>query len=340
MHASVANGSTHGTAEQEPGAGRSDGEPTHRRGSEQAGAAVGSEVEAEQARARRPGDEPGEPELAPRRDEQEREAEAAERTGEAGELGQRTGSRTNTAARAVCPLAETVKREAAFLERGAEPQRARGREPAAAAERPAHPLRIRGDADRERRSGGDGDPVAAERDVANGDRDHRRPRRAVAGRVERQQLEPVGARPHRPSVHLPVPDDRLLGAREPGQRAPPPVDEERAAALLVQPVAHPQLVAPAVAVGRDDARCDPDVLDHRRCHVDPDRVRQRDRLVLAAHVDPGPVLALGQDPAGVVAAVPAGSRPAPSDSASRARSSARPRRRRRSRRRAGPPCAA
>ena len=192
-----------------------------------------------------------------------------------------------------------------FCSGAQQPERARAREAAAAAERPADPSRVGGDANGEWSACGGGDAVAAERDVANSDRDRRRPGRPVPRLVEGEQLDRVDALPHGSSAHLPVPDDRLLRAWKPRQRAPLPVDEEHAAAVLAQPVADRELVAPPVAVGRDDAGAHRHVLDHRRRHVDPDRVRQRDRLVLAAHVDPRPVVALRQDSAGVVAAVPA-----------------------------------
>ena len=158
------------------------------------GATVRSEVEAEQADARRPGDEAGEPELASRRDEQQRETEAAERAGKAGELGQRRGSRTNTAARAVCPLAETVSVNRPFCS-GARSRSVPGRA------KPLRPpsvqrtaLRVGGDADRERRPRGGGDPVAPERDVANRDGDRRRPR-TTGSRPDRRRPAAAGRRP-------------------------------------------------------------------------------------------------------------------------------------------------
>ncbi len=326
--------------QQQPGAcGRGD-EAAGRRHEQRPGAPVRREVGAEHAQAHRPGDETGEPELAARRHEQERETETAERAGETGELGQRTGSRTNTAARAVCPFAETVSVKLALLQRRPKPERARSREAAAAAERPADPRRVGGDADRERGACGGGDPVPAERDEANRDRDRGRPGRPVAGRIEGQQLDRVDARPNGSSTHLPVPDDRLLRAWKPRQRAPLAVDEEHAAAVLAQPVADGQLVRAPVPVGRDDAGLHRHVLEHGRRHVDPDRVRQRDRLVLATDVDARPV---ARPPAGCGRrrrGRPSGSRPAPSDSSSPARSSARPCRRRRSRCRAGRRCGA
>jgi hypothetical protein len=62
---------------------------------------VRGEMEGEPGRSCRPRDQTREPELTPRRDEQQREPDASQRAGKAGELGQRGGSRTKTAARAV-----------------------------------------------------------------------------------------------------------------------------------------------------------------------------------------------------------------------------------------------
>ena len=167
---------------------------------------------------------------------------------------------------------------------------------------------------------------------ASGQNDSRPDRRRPAGARRR----PAGR-----AVHAPSRSRRSSPPyAETRQRTPLAVDEERAATGLVQAVGDENLIATPVAVRRDHTRAHADVLDHRWRHVDPDRVRQRDRLVLAAHVDPRLVLALRQDPARVVAAVPADHdrplriAPAPLD---------RPHdlgRRRRSRCRAGRPCAA
>jgi hypothetical protein len=63
--------------------------------------AVRGQMEGERGRSRRPGGQTREPELTPRRDEQQREPDTSQWAGKAGELGQRGGSRTKTAARAV-----------------------------------------------------------------------------------------------------------------------------------------------------------------------------------------------------------------------------------------------
>ena len=294
-----------GMPQQQPGAcGRGD-EATGRRHEQRPGAPVRREVGAEHAQAHRPGDETGEPELAARRHEQERETDTAERAGETGELGQRTGSRTKTAARAVCPFAETVNVKRPFCS-GARSRSVPGR---AKPLRPPSVHRTRGASEETRTA--NGAPAAAvirlrpsvTKRTAIGIAGVRG--RPVAGRIEGQQLDRVDARPNGSSTHLPVPDDRLLRAWKPRQRAPLAVDEEHAAAVLAQPVADGQLVRAPVPVGRDDAGLHRHVLEHGRRHVDPDRVRQRDRLVLATDVDARPVLALRQDAARVVAAVPA-----------------------------------
>ena len=58
--------------------------------------------------------------------------------------------------------------------------------------------------------------------------------------------------------------------------------------------------------GEKTSGVDRDQLRLGRRHVDLDRVREHDRAALPAEVDARPVLALGHDAAGVVAAIPAG----------------------------------
>ena len=69
---------------------------------------VGREVEREAAEAERPGGEAGDAEVAPRRDEQQGEAGAADGPGDLRQSRHCFGARTITAARSLNPLAVTV----------------------------------------------------------------------------------------------------------------------------------------------------------------------------------------------------------------------------------------
>ena len=90
--------------------------------------------------------------------------------------------------------------------------------PLRAAEPPAHPLRIRGDADGEPALPRGDDPVAAERDVADDERVGRPPASRFAGRVEGRELQRVCPL-HRPAVDFPFQTIVLLGRREARQSA-------------------------------------------------------------------------------------------------------------------------
>ena len=68
--------------------------------------------------------------------------------------------------------------------------------------------------------------------------------------------------------------------------APPTVDEHDGASALVDAVARRHSVAPAVAVGREHSRQDPDERDDRFGRVDAYRVRQDDRAAVAARAAP------------------------------------------------------
>ena len=87
---------------------------------------------------------------------------------------------------------------------------------------------------------------------------------------------------HRLAVDAPVPPERVLLAREPGLDALDPVHVEERFRRLVEPVADADAVAAPVAVGGDHERPGDGGGDRRRGHVDPDRVRQHDRLPLLA----------------------------------------------------------
>ena len=258
MHASVAKASTHGhrSRSQAPAAARRDRPPRHR--ASRPGAPVRREVEAEHGR--RP---------PPRRRGRRAGARVASRRAGARDRGSRAGRRGGRArsaqrlpdehggARRV-PVGGDRQREPALLQRRAEPKRARAREAAAAAERPAHPLRVGGDANGEGRPCGGGDAVAAERDVANRDRE---PPASAPNGSRPGRRRPAGARRRPAGTGRPrtFPFQTIVSSvrgKQRPERAPLSVDEQHAATGLAQPVGDVSAIAPPVAVGRDHARSD------------------------------------------------------------------------------------
>ena len=241
------------------------------------------EVEGEERAADEPRGEPAHPQVAARRDEEERQAGAGDRPAGVGEVGPHLGL-TITAARAAWSPARTTS----VYRPGRPGARTTSRPgfavPSAGAEAPAH-RRVRRDLDAEPGPRLRLDPVTGERDVPEHDVDGLPGVGQVPGAILGGELKPVDARPEHLPVDAAVPLDRRALLLPPRVDDPLPVHEQDPVRRLVRLVGDDDAVAAAVAVRRELARRHRDDRDLRRGRVDPHLVRQVDRPVLVGQVD-------------------------------------------------------
>ena len=254
--------------------------------------------------AQRPQAEAGEPQAAPRREQQERETARRDRAAQVREVGAHGTAPTSTVARSWWPFADHEELVGAALGRGAQPQRVRRAGAAPAREPPRHLAVVRVERDAEALPRPRVQRVI--RDLQVTQRDRKRPGRlrAVAGSVLDAQTQHVVARAHARPVDVPRPGNRTWHDPQAPAGDASAVHGEQRACRLVRPVADENAIAAAVAVGREGVRTDGDRGDDRRREVEPERRRDQDRAVLTRQTHAQLVRAVGREPAGVGAAVP------------------------------------
>ena len=214
------------------------------------------------------------------------------------------GGPTRTTARSACPCASTKSVNVPGAAGGAQHEEPGLGGPRAPGEPPREASRVGEHADAEalRRLGVDGGP--GELDVADPHRSRRRGRRDVPGPVDRDDGDPVRARPIRVAVPAAEPVERSLERHEPAQHPLLAVHEQTGAGPLGHRVVHADPVATAVAVGREHGRVHASKRDHGLGGVDPDRVREHDRPPVGLEADARPVQPVRDDLPGVVTPVP------------------------------------
>ena len=303
---------------------------------------VGGEIRGEPGAPGDQGDEPGQPELSPRSEDDEREPDGRDRP--AGVCGGAHRFSTTTIARALCGPTETTSGYRPGFLGARRTSRPGFVVPVLPRKAPAR-RRVGEHADAETRAHLRLDHRARELDIAHA---HAQRLRGpdVPGNVLRGDRDHVRAWRDDLAVDLPVPGDRPGRLLPAGEDEPLAVDEEHRMRPLRELVRDVDPVGVPVAVRRDRerhlARAGCGEADHaRRRRVHLHLVRQVDRPVLREEMDARLVDALADEAARVVATVPGVGDLAPRGTARRRPASARrSRRRRRSRAARGPACAA
>ena len=169
-------------------------------------------------------------------------------------------------------------------------------------QKPLDALGVARDPKREPLAGARVDDLPRERQVPDRDANVARRRRDVPGAIFGAERQLVDAGRVGLAVHAAVPVDAPGRTRQPAAADLPPPDVEQRPRRRRDAERDRHVLPPPVVIGREDAGNHALDRDRRRCRVDLDRVRQRDRLV--AQVDPELVQPVRHDSPCRVAPVP------------------------------------
>ena len=274
---------------EQPGEAHHDGRAGRRRDRTQNGGsrgepvvAVRGEIDRQAEPADRPGGEPGDAGVAPRRHDQQREADRSE-SAEHLRGGRAHATDHDRGLRRVTHGGDVQVVDARLL-RCTEMERPARRRARPAVEAPGDDRRVRGHTDREAPAGRDHHPRAPEGDVADLRDREAEQGRAVAGgvlRLDRQHV-PAGRQGPARAREEPVPDERARSLLPAGEDHLPAAQEQDRVPRLAECVVDPEDVGVPVAVGRDDRELRVRHMDDGRLRVEPEVARQRDRAVRAA----------------------------------------------------------